>query len=348
MRFDAILRITALLILCLMTASCGMTAVSGQTPTPEATTPAATPSPTPTPSPSPTPIPTPSPTPTPTPDPDAQYYSESGEVVEINPDGLHWSYKSPVLGVSIEKLNSKNEDGEAITCYIADIHIRDFSLLRSGFANGKPQGKPTQKPDKIAIQYKAVYAQNGDYYLTNPNSTMIIRDGVVYRKGKQYDDFMAFAPDGNMLVYHPGEITGDELLALGVKDTYNLGPILVEGGQIGKLKCTHDFFGPNPRSGFGMVKPGHYIGIVVDAGTPKKRGHLRLPEFAQMFIDRGCVVAYNLDGGQSAAMVFMGKTLTNASTAPKNSGEGNWGGQRSITDILYVGTSDLVPYAGQK
>jgi exopolysaccharide biosynthesis protein len=335
------LRVLAPLIACVLLVSCSHPAATMEPPAPSHT-PAATQAATPQPTLAPTPSPTPIPTPTPTADLNAQYYSASGEIVNIDPDGLHWSYKSPTLGVSIERINTKNVKGEPLAYYVADIHTKDFSLLRSGFANMKPQGKPVQQPDVIATEYKAVYAQNGDYYLDNPQSTMIIRDGVIYRDKKQYDDYMAFVPDGTMLVFHPGEKTSSELLAMGVKDTFNLGPILVEDGKIGSLKTTHSITGRNPRSGFGMVSPGHYIGIVVDAGVHEKRGHILLDEFAQLFIDRGCVVAYNLDGGQSAAMVFMGQVITTQYT-----GQG-FHGQRSITDILRVGTSDLVPYSGNK
>lgn len=287
-----------------------------------------------------TPSPSPSPSPTPTPDPEAQFFSESGEVCDIDPDGLHWTYKSPTLGVFIEKII---DDKKNLAYYVANIYVRDFSLLSAGFANKKPQGKPVQKPDQIARLYNAVYAQNGDYYLDNPSSALIIRDGVTYRNKKQKDDVLAFAPDGTMLVFHPGAITRDELLEMGIVNTFNFGPILVENGKLGSLKNTHEISGGNPRSGFGMVTKGHYIGIVVDTGVTTRRGGPTLADFAKMFLDRGCTVAYNFDGGQSAAMVFMGKMISTAATSPKKLEPGkNWGGQRSITDIFYIGTSDLV------
>lgn len=321
------------------------TQVNAPTATPSATVePTATPEPTPTPTPEPTPsptpteepTPTPTPEPTPTPDPDAEFYTESGEEYEINADGLHWTYKSPVLSVFIERIdNARN------TYYIANIYMRDFSALRTGFANKKPQGKPTKLPADTAKLYKAVYAQNGDFYLDNPNSQLIIRDKVIYRNGKQKDDIMCFSPAGEMLVFRPGTITSDELLKMEINDTFNFGPILVEDGKIAKMKSTHKIFGVNPRSGFGMVKPGHYVGIVVDGGTPKRRGGLKLDEFAQLFIDRGCTVAYNFDGGQSACMVFMGISLTNPDVV-------QFHGQRKITDIFRIGESELVPVPTKK
>lgn len=332
----ACLAMACLLILFGCSTAAGGNTVPSLTPSSAAVqTPSQTPSPAPTLSPSPTasPKPTPTPVPTPTPDPDAQYYSASGEVYETNPDGRHWMYKSPTLGISIEKIRDDSMD---LTYYVADIHVRDFSLFRSGFANKKPQGNPRQFPDNTARLYKAVYAQNGDYY-SDRKTGLIIRDGHVYRDKQQAEDIMAISPDGEMLVFHPGTVTKDDLLGMGVTDSYAFGPILVEDGKLGSLKTQHEIFGTNPRSGFGMITKGHYIGIVVDGRRPGYSRGARLTEFAQLFLDRGCTVAYNFDGGQSSAMVFMGKPINS------HDAEGKFHGQRKVPDIFFVGTSDLVP-----
>ena len=307
-----------------------------QTATPAVKTvqPTATPKPTATPTPEPTPTATPQPTPTP--DPDAAFYSESGESFEFNPDGKHWSYKSPTLGIQLEKIRDDKLD---ITYYVADIHVRDFTLFGSGFANKKPLGNPRMSPDDTAVLYKAVYAQNGDYF-TDRKTGIVIRDGVVYRDKPGEDDIMAITPDGEMLVFHHGDVTADELLEQGVRDTFAFGPILVEDGKMNQAIMKHRLFGTNPRSGFGMVSRGHYVGIVVDGRRPGYSRGINFENYAKLFLDRGCVVAYNFDGGQSSAMVFMGQAI--------NSHESNdkWHGQRRVPDIFRIGTSDSVPAKG--
>ena len=52
-----------------------------------------------------------------------------------------------------------------------------------------------------------------------------------------------------------------------------------------------------------------------------------MTELAQVFVDRGAQVAYNLDGGGSSVMVFQDELLTN----PLGRGE-----ERGTSDILYV------------
>ncbi|MNW12867.1 hypothetical protein D3C71_2106620 [compost metagenome] len=76
-----------------------------------------------------------------------------------------------------------------------------------------------------------------------------------------------------------------------------------------------------------MLAPNHYVFIVVDG---RKEGYSRgmtLTEFAQTFADLGCTEAYNLDGGGSSTMYFMGRVVNNP--LGKNR-------ERGVSDILYV------------
>lgn len=48
---------------------------------------------------------------------------------------------------------------------------------------------------------------------------------------------------------------------------------------------------------------------MVDGRLPHYSHGLLLSEFAKLFEKEGCVMAYNLDGGASATMVFMGEYI---------------------------------------
>jgi len=81
----------------------------------------------------------------------------------------------------------------------------------------------------------------------------------------------------------------------------------------------------NPRTGIGMIEPGHYIIIVADGRRSEYKGPT-LPEFAKMFEDYGCKVAYNLEGGSTSTMIFKGEVIN----APS-------GGDEKVTgDIIYI------------
>ena len=99
------------------------------------------------------------------------------------------------------------------------------------------------------------------------------------------------------------------------------------------LAGKHRVFKENPRCGVGMVEPGHFVVIVSDGRDTRRAFGYTLEEFAQVFADQGVQIAYNLDGGSSAAMVFMGEHV-------------NWhsgGTQRTWADALIWGYSRLVP-----
>jgi exopolysaccharide biosynthesis protein len=234
---------------------------------------------------------------------------------------------------------------------VANIYVRDFSLLRTGCANKKQQYTPLM-PDVIARQYDAVYAQNADFYLDQPKErTLILRDGEIIKNTKQRNDVMAFSPTGEMLVYAPNEIKGQALLDMCVIDSFNFGPILVQNGAVAGMKHLPpglSVSGINPRSGFGMVKPGHYVGIVVEGRSVNGSYGCGLDALAELFAEQGCVTAYNFDGGQSAYMVFMGKTISESRTAKKTYEPGKSWVPRPVTDILRIGESGLVPAAMDK
>ena len=85
----------------------------------------------------------------------------------------------------------------------------------------------------------------------------------------------------------------------------------------------------NPRTAIGMVEPLHYILLVSDGRTTESAG-LTLFELAEVMQGLGCETAYNLDGGGSSTMWFMGEII-NVPTS-------GWGvGERRVSDIVYIG-----------
>jgi len=277
------------------------------------------------------------PTPMPTPEPYCEFYADR-ETITYGDDV--WDYKSPELGIHIEKVYYEYMESWA---YVAEIHTKDPDrFLNTGFAYHKAGGPATRRIYEIAAEYKAVFALNIDYY-TDPNNTkagIIIRNGEVYRKSL-LDNMMAVYPGGELKVYRKGDdITPDDLLAAGVTTTFSFGPILLEGGQLTPELTKHWLKQKNPRSGLGMVEPGFYYAVIVDGRQPNVSRGATLTEYAQLFSDLGCTVAYNFDGGQSTGMVFMGEILN---THSKDYNGTHWAIHRRQPDILYIGTSQWAP-----
>jgi exopolysaccharide biosynthesis protein len=89
----------------------------------------------------------------------------------------------------------------------------------------------------------------------------------------------------------------------------------------------HSIQGSNPRTGIGIIDENHFVFIVVDGRSPGYSKGVTLTEFAQIFKDLGCTDAYNIDGGGSSTMVFMGRVVNNPLGKNK---------ERGTSDILFI------------
>ncbi|MEK4508458.1 phosphodiester glycosidase family protein [Paenibacillus sp. FSL K6-2524] len=212
--------------------------------------------------------------------------------------------------------------------------FQDSNNLLSAFADNSFGRNIIENTSEIASNNDAIFAINGDYYGFR-NDGVIIRNGTLYRDSP-VRTALALFNDGAIQSFDETQISSSELLADGVTNTLSFGPVLIEDG-----KMVEDFShvmidtnfgnrsiqGANPRTGIGMIAPNHYIFIVVDG---RKEGYSRgmtLPEFAQVFADLGCTEAYNLDGGGSSTMYFMGRIVNN----PQGKNR-----ERGVSDILYI------------
>nr|WP_258168848.1 phosphodiester glycosidase family protein [Paenibacillus sp. AR247] len=68
--------------------------------------------------------------------------------------------------------------------------------------------------------------------------------------------------------------------------------------------------------------------VVVDGRQQNYSRGMTLNEFANLFEDLGATEAYNLDGGGSSTMYFMGRVVNSP---------GGKGQERGVSDIIYVG-----------
>jgi hypothetical protein len=323
-------KLLPLFCIILLLAGCAQTpTVIVATPPPAVSEPKPTPSPTP----EPTPIPTPEPTPSPTPNP---YFTDQEEVA-ADPDNGHWLYRSPTLYVDIQR--TIDEENKQVY-YVADVRVRNGERERSGFSTPKKPGGKSIDLDKIARYYQAVVTVNGDFLDNNASDTerkgVIIRDGIVFVDKKKADTF-AFLPDGTVKVFAAGEADAESLLAQGIQTTYSFGPTLINNGVIQEGLDKHRLRSAHPRTAVGYIEPNHYLLIVVEGRSNRAKG-MTLVGLAELFASYGCEIAYNLDGGASAAMTFMGEIISEY--------KGSTSGQRPVPDALMFGYSELVDPEG--
>ncbi len=244
-----------------------------------------------------------------------------------------WNYKSESKSIQIKKVTTESGK-DTITYYVADVVLSDSADLKSAFAKNQFGNNIIEDTSKIAGDNGAIFAINGDYYGFRDDG-IVIRNGEIFRDNPTRIG-LAFYKDGTMKVYDETETSAEELIAQGVTQTLSFGPVLVENSSaitdFGRTVIDTNFGNrsiqnSNPRTGVGIISPNHYVFIVVDGRSSGYSKGMTLQEFAQVFEDLGCTAAYNLDGGGSSTMYFIGRVVN------KPLGKGD---ERGVSDILYV------------
>lgn len=238
------------------------------------------------------------------------------------------SYESEDISINI---TTKYEYDTKI--YIADVTVSDVSFLRAGLANGVFGRNIKETTSDIAKENNAIFAINGDFYGFR-DSGPVIRNGVLYRSNKRSgsNDVLAVYNDGSFVTMKEENVDAQNLLDSGVLQLFSFGPTLVDNGQISVSanQEVEQSMNSNPRTAIGMISPLYYVFVVSDGRTSESAG-LSLAQLAAVMQDAGCQCAYNLDGGGSSTMWFMGDVVNNPTT------NGNSISERKVSDIVYIG-----------
>lgn len=244
-----------------------------------------------------------------------------------------WNYEDDDTTIAIKKVQT-GADADRVTYYVADVKLEDSSSLLTAFAKNKFGRNIIEDTSKIAADHNAVLAINGDYYGFRGDG-VVIRNGELYRDEPARQGFALFS-DGAFKSFDETRLSAADLLAQGAVHTFSFGPALVGNGEVAAdlehVKIDTNFGnrsiqGANPRTGIGMIAPNHYVFVVVDGRQKGYSRGMTLHEFAELFAELGCTEAYNLDGGGSSTMYFMGKVVNSP---------GSNGSERGVSDILYI------------
>lgn len=238
------------------------------------------------------------------------------------------SYESSRFSIAITTIREYDTQ-----IYIADVTVSDVSCLRAGLAGGAFGRNIKETTSAMAKDNNAILALNGDYYGFR-DSSFVVRNGYLYRetarKGSD-NEILVIYGDGRFEIANEAEADAAELVENGAQQVFSFGPGLVREGEItvGEESEVGQAMQSNPRTAVGMVEPLHYILLVSDGRTRESAG-LTLFELAEVMQGLGCETAYNLDGGGSSTMWFMGEII-NVPTSGRSVGE------RRVSDIVYIG-----------
>lgn len=236
------------------------------------------------------------------------------------------SYDDGNIKIAIETVRDYSS-----TVYIADIQVTEAAYLKTAFADGTYGRNIKETTSSMAESNSAIFAINGDYYGFR-NYGYVLRNGVAYRStaGSSGDEALVIDKSGNFSIINESE-TSLASVSGSAWQVLSFGPALIKDGVIAVNSSSEvsQSMSSNPRTAIGQVSALHYIVIVSDGRTSESAG-LSLLQLAQEFKDRGCTVAYNLDGGGSSTMYFNGKVINNPT-------DGSSGTERKVSDIVYFG-----------
>ncbi|MCR4707384.1 MAG: phosphodiester glycosidase family protein [Clostridiales bacterium] len=237
------------------------------------------------------------------------------------------AYHSDKMDVSVEQ---KKKDG--MTYFVCDIRLSDISQLRSAFAGDDFKSGIYEAVSDIAARYSPVLAINADFCRYHRNG-VIIRNGELLRKQNiTRHHLLIIDENGNMSALtdrsgKQGQVA-ERLMRENTWQTFEFGPVLVENGEATALpgrfyvNCHDGYY--EPRTAIGQMGPLHYIVIVVDGRRDGYSTGASIPQLQKLFLDEGAEFAFNLDGGGSTSLYFLGNVVNMPSG----------GKERSVSDII--------------
>ena len=248
-------------------------------------------------------------------------------------------YEDASLSVTLEKIVTDHG-----TWNVARVKIADPSQLRTVVTK---KGK-TNKISTMARAAHAVVAIGGEYFASDEGG-FIVRMGKIQQSRKtpyETRDLLCIDENGDfhlLLRKRDAKVNGKsksinpdfaaQLKTLTEEHTlinvFDFGPALIIDGEVQPVPESYSFnLGrKEPRCAIGQAGPLEYVLVVVDAARDGKSGATG-EELAAFMAEQGCTQAYNLDGGNSALMVFHGENYSDKST----------NAERSVSDIIYFAT----------
>lgn len=268
------------------------------------------------------------------------------EVIVEDVEAGYWLYEKASEGIRIE-IHRYQDEENAILWYEADLQCNQAHPLQFFTSNEDNPGKGFNFPEVVMRRNQAVFGVNDDQFGHRMYNHKTV--GIIIRNGKLISnktrtsgnlswptlDTAAFFADGSMQCFDSKEHTGEEYLQMGATTVLSFGPWLVRGGELNPL-CEHHFTTREPRTAIGMIAPYHYIAISVEGRVKQSRG-VGMQWLAEKMQALHAQEAINLDGGKTTSLVFMGKSLK------INNPNGNYVKRRTVTGMITLGTSALVP-----
>lgn len=213
-------------------------------------------------------------------------------------------YEDESISLKLETLDQDN-----VIWRVARIKISDPSQLRTGLA-GSPGSSRVALISSMAKKNNAIIAINANYMANDPTKT-----SFEYRMGErirakfnrtkdlliidEHADFHLFVQSDKQ------EVNAFTDAGHQIMNAFTFGPALVKDGALLELDGNYGYnpHGKEPRMAIGQTGPLEYVLVLAEGRTGDSEGATQ-KEMAAFMHSIGCLQAFNLDGGNSATMVF--------------------------------------------
>ena len=274
----------------------------------------------------------------------AEGFLDEGEFVFADEENGVWRYASQTLRIEICR---RTRAKPKLVWYEAEIWAAEGEIFHMLPWDASDRWKKLNYPYQIARRHRTVFALNSDFAHLRISKRMVVgiilRDGEIVssrtnKKNKAFPNYdtLALMPDGDMKVYWSNELKAKDYAEMGAADVLAFGPYMIRDGELNTTALKKFATGSAPRTAVGMAEKGHYFAIVTE-GRNKRSSGCSVKFCGERLLELGCTLAFNLDGGQSSAMVFMGRQLNLITND-----YGNRASARKAAEILGIGTSETV------
>ncbi|WP_438350834.1 phosphodiester glycosidase family protein [Paenibacillus sp. FA6] len=208
--------------------------------------------------------------------------------------------------IEIEGISGSGYRGYVLT-------VNDPTKIRLGVPAKSGKG---EKVSSMVERTGAIAGVNGGGF-ADPNWKgngfkpigLVISQGQLYYDGlgsKLTTQIVGLDKQGKMIA---GNYSIEELADLDIQEAVTFQPRIIVNGK-GQIKSQKDGWGIAPRTAMGQREDGAILFVVIDGRQTTSIG-ASLYDVQQIMLDRGAVIAANLDGGSSTVLVSKGGEILN-------------------------------------
>lgn len=218
-------------------------------------------------------------------------------------------------------------------CTMAEVKVAHGSQFRRRLAEDSYGSSVQFYASEMAKASNAIVASNADFYAFRTMGVTVYQRQL-FRAEPGRLDTCFITSSGDMLFSKAGELTDAGQINRYVQEndvlfSLSFGPVLVDNGQlqycesypIGEIDTQYS------RAGIGMLGELHYLLMTVNHTDGRPRANVN--QFGQYMYEKGCIKAYNLDGGQTSEIVMNGKPVNYI----------DFGAERTVSDIIYFASA---------